>query len=713
MIEEQCEEDGKTNTQNQNLAFAGLLFLLAVVALPFGSDRPFFWYLNGSAVALLGMLCFANNKRGEALLDLQPPFLMAAGGFILIAVLWLILQILPPPTLLPPHPIWKQAADLLQVAIAPRVSVDPAATVAMAVRYLTYIFAFLLAAQLSIASHRRQGLLVFIFLVTCSQAVIGIVSLAWGDHILFMEKWAYQGSATGTFVNRNSFATFLAFGLAVGAALMLNSLAEMSRSGHRKRTFRLFRWSPAMLVCLYGFGQIVLGVALLLSGSRMGTVGAVLGLVIVIAMSLTRPDARIYSLALFMVLVATGAALFFFAGAELIRRFGWLDYSIEIRLLLFRQVLTMIGERPLTGYGGGTFETAFPTIHQLPLNTDVAWDSAHNTYLELLVDLGILGIAPVLAVATLAFGIFRAACTSPMGTAMISAIAVIGIGAAHSTVDFPLQIEANVILFLAIVGCGSAESLTARPPKANNITGGLISVQHHINDASAVRRATWLRIALFVLLGGLLSVSLLGAWREAAPHQTKFAGLEERIESILRPQVYITFPWESITARRARLATCIETLNDLGRASDQGLLKLAELNRACFRLARELIGIAPMSANEWLVAGFLAANLGDTSAALAFLQMSYATGPNEQWIARRRVPLAYYLSSHLSLDLMDSFGHDLRLLLIPTFVGEQAKDCDYDPKLCSLLETFAKTPPGSRREFLRAITSGNRRDATH
>ena len=47
-----------------------------------------------------------------------------------------------------------------------------------------------------------------LLLVIIACGVYALISLQSGDTILGLPKWAYLGSATGTFVNRNSFATW-------------------------------------------------------------------------------------------------------------------------------------------------------------------------------------------------------------------------------------------------------------------------------------------------------------------------------------------------------------------------------------------------------------------------------------------------------------------------------------------------------------------------
>ena len=125
---------------------------------------------------------------------------------------------------------------------------------------------------------------------------------------------------------------------------------------------------------------------------------------------------------------------------------------------LYAQVLGMIAARPWLGYGGGAFEAAYPLVHLPPVSPDLVWDKAHSTYLSLWAELGVIaGSIPMLLVAGIGADALRLylrrrgdwACPA----AAVSAIVVVAI---HSVVDFSLEIEANVFLFLAILAVGVA-----------------------------------------------------------------------------------------------------------------------------------------------------------------------------------------------------------------------------------------------------------------
>ncbi len=113
--------------------------------------------------------------------------------------------------------------------------------------------------------------------------------------------------------------------------------------------------------------------------------------------------------------------------------------------------------------GGGTFDLAFPFVHQLPVNPDVVGDRAHNTYLALWGDTGIIfGSLPILAFLIAAARIaWRLVAGCGNWCLQTVALSVMIVGGLHSLVDFSLEIQAVTLLFLAITAIGVAASLVA------------------------------------------------------------------------------------------------------------------------------------------------------------------------------------------------------------------------------------------------------------
>jgi O-antigen ligase len=229
------------------------------------------------------------------------------------------------------------------------------------------------------------------------------------------------------------------------------------------RDERRLRVDPIVLVYLLALAAI--GAALLATESRMGAFAGAVGCLSVVLLSQRRLRWRRgwYLLWVPAALIVLGAAVYLY-GQGLVERLGSQAESADVRFDLYLQVIEMIRARPLLGYGGGAFEQAFQLFHHPPVSPDRVWDRAHNTYLALWSELGLVaGSVPILLVAA---GAIRLAWNSSSAgsdwTGRVAAIGVIVVAATHSLADFSLEIQANAILFIVLLGVGTAARMTRR-----------------------------------------------------------------------------------------------------------------------------------------------------------------------------------------------------------------------------------------------------------
>jgi O-antigen ligase len=433
---------------NRRLAVA-LVILTAISPLPLGSNRPIYWTISAIFVSLVGFiyaLCVWQSRRP---LPYNWFRLRLVGLLFASTCIFLLVQALPLGAII--------GMTQFSANIASRtLSLDADATCLMLIRMLGYGFFFFLMLQAAASRTRAQRILEVIFFVVTGYAAYSLLALTQlGDTLLGMQKWAYLGSATGTFVNRNSFATFLAFGLTVGVTLELGILIPVDDDP------ALHPWSRRggrSLLVLTGLGFIL--AALLASQSRMGLFAGLVASVAVTTVAVVRAGSRRSLLT--VTLLGTGvlcvATLSLLYGSSVLERLLSLEGSADVRVALYKQVFEMISKRPVLGYGGGSFELAFPLFHHTPVSADLVWDKAHSTYLSLWTELGVIaGSIPILILAALAGRCLRSAWHDPsIRVVSLSSFGVAVVGAVHSTVDFSLEIQANAYCFLAVLALGVA-----------------------------------------------------------------------------------------------------------------------------------------------------------------------------------------------------------------------------------------------------------------
>ncbi|MCI5125920.1 MAG: hypothetical protein D3925_15975, partial [Candidatus Electrothrix sp. AR5] len=209
----------------------------------------------------------------------------------------------------------------------------------------------------------------------------------------------------------------------------------------------------------------------------------------------------------------------------------------ESRMLIWRDTLQMMYDRPFFGWGPGTFSVAFPA-YQTEGFRQLFVNYAHNDYLELAADTGLFGLAAFLGgLLSLYISCLRklARPTGRGGTYRQN----VGVGALaacfsiliHSFTDCNLQILANLILFATAAGIAT---VAANNSKKKNKTN-----QININLNSSLRKAI---IFTVCCLGASASIAIIllpsfgeSAFKEAktALYQAKYDDAVTKIDRAL------------------------------------------------------------------------------------------------------------------------------------------------------------------------------------
>jgi O-antigen ligase len=136
------------------------------------------------------------------------------------------------------------------------------------------------------------------------------------------------------------------------------------------------------------------------------------------------------------------------------------EMTSDLRLVIYRDSLHMFAHRPLLGWGLGTFADIFPVFQTF--DTDQLANHAHNDYLEVLAETGIVGFTVAV---WLLFVVFRCAARklrdwSSDVNGAVSLAALVGISGVlvHGLVDSNLQIPANAMLFFAFCSIAAMDT---------------------------------------------------------------------------------------------------------------------------------------------------------------------------------------------------------------------------------------------------------------
>jgi putative inorganic carbon (HCO3(-)) transporter len=428
---------------------AGLCALIVLAPLPFGSVPPAGrLMLELLALALTAIWIFAATRGTVAL----PPrsARVALIGLLVIAALQAI-------------PLGATAVSALSPRVAalhggldpvpdPTLSMAPDAT-ASALRTGAALVGILFVATSVVAARGARRLAIAALAVAAFQGLYGLLVLASGhDRIWSVPKIAYLDSATGTFVNHNHFAGFLAATLPLGVGVTI-AIARRAQRGARAKGGLIAALGPdGSKALLFGLGALTGVAGLLLSFSRAGTA---LGLVAIAGTAAVvlrgRPVRRFAAIAIVVVIAAIplvdiGAdrlfARFAIAGDDYRGSGGRLDVA--------RDTLRMIAAFPAAGCGFGAFTWAYPAFSSPQVR--LHYTHAHNDLLQLGAEGGLASIA-LLAVVLVAVARSGARALRTGSDPVVTG-AAFGLGAllVHGLVDFNFHIPANAAIAAVLAG---------------------------------------------------------------------------------------------------------------------------------------------------------------------------------------------------------------------------------------------------------------------
>lgn len=365
------------------------------------------------------------------------------------------------------------------------VILDPSATRSALIRVVSYLCAFYVTLAVARAPEARRRLALALVALGVFEALYGLIQYLTGwQQIFTYVKTFYVEDASGTYINHNHFAGFLEMVIppSVGLACYHMERATGRAGQRRRRTLgELLGRSELQKSLLLVFVSLLLLLAVVFSRSRMGLISCVTSLLVMAAILAGRKGGRAVSAILIVVLLIAGVGSAFWIGVEpIVSRFAILP-SQEFfpgerggRLAVWKDTAKLIRQHPWFGVGLGSFETAYTQVQTVHLDSVV--DHAHNDYIELTAELGLVGAGLLFGLVLVATAkTLHASYTCPESAERPLALGAFGGIVAlllHSMADFNLHIPANGLVFALLLGlgCSTASDLSANasPPYPND-----------------------------------------------------------------------------------------------------------------------------------------------------------------------------------------------------------------------------------------------------
>lgn len=300
-----------------------------------------------------------------------------------------------------------------------------------------YFFFFFLARQLFVKHEARRLAASCFTIFGALLATFAIVQKLQGNGRIYWLRESSTPTFFGPYANKNHYA---------GLIEMLIPFALVGAARSEEQT-------SLRLLC--AFSASVMIASVFLSGSRTGSAIVVIeALAFAFASFLTKKHPLRGTYSLFFVACAIAIVLWL-GGQSLIEQSSVLsaptsDASLINRRQLTQDSLLLVKQRPILGWGLGTFSTVYPQVASWYGDTLV--NAAHDDYLQALVETGFVGFAFI--VVFVVFVVIPGLCRLARAPTGLRSAAFLGVAALllHSFLDFNLHVPANAAMFFALCG---------------------------------------------------------------------------------------------------------------------------------------------------------------------------------------------------------------------------------------------------------------------
>ena len=347
---------------------------------------------------------------------------------LIAACLYAVVQIIP----------FGSLAALGNVESIPRtISQDPFGTQVAALHFFALLIFFAALLTYIDSAKRMRKVVLILTIFGFGYAFFGILQAVLSPQKIYGIYDVSYAKPFGSFVNRHNFAAFMEMTICLPLGLMFVGAVEKDR--------RL----------LYVTAIALMGIALILSGSRGGLIALLAAVCFLIILTTrTKSTGQIaLKISLAVLLLATiviGSALI--GGESSLTRIAEADTSSTTRTHIWGVTLSVIKNSLPFGAGFGAFGVAYTPYDSL--NGLARVEQAHNDYLEVLATAGVVGL---LIGGFFLFQLFRTglknsrtANTFRRGVC-VGALAGCFAILVHSLFDFVLHTTAIAMLFITMI----------------------------------------------------------------------------------------------------------------------------------------------------------------------------------------------------------------------------------------------------------------------
>lgn len=321
---------------------------------------------------------------------------------LLLLLLFMVVQLVPlPPALVKViapanysvyEPLFIAAGEQWLIPL----TVNFKGTMQELIRIGSYTLFYIVTVQLLQSHDRLKRTVSVVVWLAAIIAFLAIIHRVTSPETLFWFRKGPEGSYTvGPWVYHNHYAGFMELLSPLAIALFLFYKPRVTpNEGWRQRIVDFFTMPGTSQHMLYGFGAVLITMSVFVSLSRGGILTIFASLMVFFLLyHLKKPKHGRLTLTLVICCVLTSVS--WFGWDVIVAEFNQgVDQATgaikDGRLDIWRDCWQLILAFPLFGAGFGTFVEIFPSFRTIP--GSAFFVHAHNDYLELLTDGGVIGI---------------------------------------------------------------------------------------------------------------------------------------------------------------------------------------------------------------------------------------------------------------------------------------------------------------------------------
>ena len=524
----------------QVISYRLFLFVLLFCPLAFGTVE--YWSLatfeivTSLSFLLLGIFWFSEVKSSYKVPGILPLFLLLG---------WMLFQLLP----LPPAFVqfispatFEIYRPLLEIDSSPGwipLTLNPKATLLSLLKFSSYGLFYIMTVYHLCDSERLKKTVAIVTVLGVVIAVEAILQKLTSPDAIYWLRSAPSSTPIGPWVYSNHFAGFMEmlFPLVVALFLFYRPRVHYEKN-MRERFVALLTMPGSNRYLLLGTGAVLMAVSILLSISRGGIITLCIAFLFFTFLSARITQNR--QIRWGIILAALVVLMITWLGWDpIMAKFStiWGEHGLNTsgRLPVFQDSLNIIGAFPLSGTGFGTFIDVYPSYRTVL--GDSIFDHAHNDYVELLADGGLVGFV---LCAWFLYSIPRDTIRTLLKrreqySILITIGALTGMLALllHCFVDFQMYNGANGLYFfflcgLAVSGAHTRLQYRTRPSFLKKTNAKKAILVPTVLAVAVLTASTWHTLGMYQAL------------RSVAPMQSIF--LNRHIPSNKLMDIHTTFP---------------------------------------------------------------------------------------------------------------------------------------------------------------------------